>query len=402
MGSNQKLRISGTGCALVDYLYKPVDFSGEGFRKYLSSRPGDGGLSPGKLVFTEELEKFARTVYPEIRQELTGGAEPAAVNIGGPSIVPLIHASQLLLGLSAEVIYYGCCGNDKAGIFIKEKLASTSLNTRHYREAGGFTPFTDVLSDPAYDGGHGERVFINNIGAAREFLPGDLDEVFFKSDITVLGGTALVPEIHSDLNSILRKARESGSITVVNTVFDFLSEKDSPVKAWPLGDSNETYRHIDLLVTDREEALRYSGCSTAEEALAFFRKAGTGAAVITHGPHPVHFFSAGTLFGEIPDSQLPASEQVIGELRENPSLAGDTTGCGDNFTGGMIASVASQLLLKPEGPLDMISAIGLGVASGGFACFFHGGTFYEKFPGEKLQRINKYHRAWISQTGKNP
>lgn len=395
-----KIRISGTGCALVDYLYKPVDFSGEGFRKYLSSRPGDGGLFPGKLVFTEELEKFGGTGYPEIRREITGGMEPVAINIGGPSIVSLIHASQLLQGQSAGVFCYGSRGNDEAGGFIKNKLASTPLNTGHYMLAGGFTPFTDVLSDPAYDEGHGERAFINNIGAAREFLPGDLDESFFKSDITVFGGTALVPNIHSDLKNLLGKARAGGSITIVNTVFDFLSEKQSPENAWPLGDSAETYRYIDLLVTDREEALRYSGCNTPEEALAFFHQAGVGATVITHGPHPVQFYSAGPLFGQIPFGKLPASEEVINELRDDPSLAGDTTGCGDNFAGGIIASVASQMLRKQGGPLDMISAIGLGVASGGFACFYHGGTFHEKFPKEKSRITNKYYRSWLRQIGK--
>ena len=57
--SKKKIIISGTGCALADYLYTGVKFSSPEFEKYLSKQSGDGGLSPGKLVFTEELEKFS-------------------------------------------------------------------------------------------------------------------------------------------------------------------------------------------------------------------------------------------------------------------------------------------------------------------------------------------------------
>ena len=55
--------ISGTGCALADFLYSGISFEGEDFKKYRSEKRGDGGLSPGKLVFTEELEKFTGNSY---------------------------------------------------------------------------------------------------------------------------------------------------------------------------------------------------------------------------------------------------------------------------------------------------------------------------------------------------
>ncbi len=402
MSTKDTFRISGTGCSLVDYLYKPIDFSSDSFKKYLSKMPGDGGLSPGKLVFTEELEKFAGNTYPVIRQDITEGIKPVARNIGGPSIVSLIHAAQLLHSQPAEVLYYGCRGNDHACHFIQQKLASTPLKAGYYKTVDRFTPFTDVLSDPGYDDGHGERIFINNIGAAWGFFPADLDEDFFSSHMTVFGGTALVPNIHNDLKYLLMKAKTSGSVTIVNTVFDFLSEKENPEDAWPLGDSIETYSYIDLLITDREEALRHSGCKTADEAIAFFKQAGTGAAIITHGRHPVIFFSNHELFGNMEHGKLPTSEKVIDDIRNNPALAGDTTGCGDNFAGGVIASIASQLLQKSGPTIDLFSAIALGVASGGFACLYHGGTFYEQFPGEKSQLVNMYYKAYLKQIEKTP
>jgi sugar/nucleoside kinase (ribokinase family) len=396
--TNKKLfRISGTGCSLVDYLYKPVNFNDADFKRYLSKKPGDGGLAPGKLVFKEEFEKFSRETYMEIRNRITKGKQPVALNIGGPSVVALIHAAQMLSGLPAEVNFYGCMGSDSGSTFLKKKLEQTPLKIGKYKTGKQYTPFTDVFSDPDFDGGNGERIFINNIGAAWDFFPEDLDDSFFESDLVAFGGTALVPNIHSSLGDLLYRAKENDVITVVNTVYDFLNEKKNPTKPWPLGSSMETYSYIDLLIADMEESLRLSGTSTPEEALNFFKSTGVGAAIITHGSNPVHFFANNSLFGKIAPDTLPVSDRVKSELRQNPDQVGDTTGCGDNFAGGVIASIAKQLIEKPEDEVSLKNAIALGVASGGYACFYHGGTFYEEMPGQKMSHIEPYFDEYLAQ-----
>lgn len=399
MTLSKKFRISGTGCALVDYLYKPVNFNNPDFIRYLSRIPGDGGLSPGKLVFSEEFEKFSGEAYLKVRDILTKGKKPIALNIGGPSIVSLIHAAQMLHGLPAEVRFYGCKGSDQGGAFIKNRLVHTPLKIGRYKTGNHYSPFTDVLSDPEYDGGNGERIFLNNIGAAWELMPSDLDDSFFESDIIVFGGTALVPNIHSALGDLLEKAKEHKAITIVNTVYDFLSEKDDPSKPWKLGNSHETYRYIDLLITDMEESLRLSGTTTVEEALNFFKSTGVGALVITHGSNELHFFSDNDLFGRISHSSLPVSEIIRSELKQNPEIAGDTTGCGDNFAGGVIASIAKQVMIKNQNQVSLKEAVALGVVSGGFACFYNGGTYYEDFPGQKSGKIDTYYREYKKQIG---
>jgi sugar/nucleoside kinase (ribokinase family) len=395
--------ISGTGCALIDYLYKPVSFTDDGFRKYLSHQAGDGGLTPGELVFTEEFEKFSKEPYSTIRGLITRGKEPVGLNIGGPSIVSLIHAAQMLHGMDAEVYFSGSKGNDDGGRFIEEKLKATPLKVSYYKTGSNYTPFTDVLSDPGYDGGLGERIFINNIGAAWEFMPGDLDSQFFRSDIVVFGGTALVPNIHQALGELLCKAKQNKALTIVNTVYDFLSEKSDPLKPWSLGRSTESYQHIDLLITDMEEALRLSGATNAEAAIYYFKQAGVGAAVITHGPKPIHFFAQNNLFGHIPASTLPVSSRITAELLIG-NKNGDTTGCGDNFAGGLTAAIAIQLIKGKEFQLSFTEAIALGVVSGGFACFYNGGTYFESYPGEKAEKIqgyyNDYRKQIMSENGK--
>jgi sugar/nucleoside kinase (ribokinase family) len=194
----------------------------------------------------------------------------------------------------------------------------------------------------------------------------------------------------------LRKAKDNHAITVVNTVYDFLNEKKNPLAPWPLGSSMETYKFIDLLITDMEEALRLSGQQTIDEALAFFKTTGVGAVVVTHGANPVHYYSKGMLFGYLEGSKS-VSVKIKETIVRNPEQAGDTTGCGDNFAGGVIASISTQLLDKYAFPVNFEEAVSFGIASGGYACFYHGGTFYEDFSGQKRQLIEPYYRDYLLQ-----
>ena len=160
------LSVNGTGCSLIDYLYDNIDFSAAGFQRYASVTNGDGGLSPGRLVFAEELERFAGRPVQDVLRDLTGGKVPDAVNLGGPAVVALVGAAQLLAGREIPIRFFGARGVDATGKRIMEFLSQTTVETNGYDVAAGPTPFTYVLSDPAADCGRGERSFVNNIGAA--------------------------------------------------------------------------------------------------------------------------------------------------------------------------------------------------------------------------------------------
>ena len=64
--SDSKIKINGTECALADFLFTKVRFDTPQFSRFMSLQPGDSGLNPGKLLFTEELEKFSEKPYHEI------------------------------------------------------------------------------------------------------------------------------------------------------------------------------------------------------------------------------------------------------------------------------------------------------------------------------------------------
>lgn len=391
---NKILKISGTGCALVDYLFKPVSFSSQAILPYLSTKAGDGGLAPGKLVFTEELEIFANERYLPVRDKIVDHQKPVALNIGGPSIVSLIHAAQLLHQLPVEVRFWGCKGNDEGGLFLEEKLRKTPLKIGKYKTGKLYTPFTDVLSDPDFDHGNGERIFVNNIGAAWELLPEDLDESFFDADIVVFGGTALVPAIHDQLTQLLRKAKNKKCITIVNTVYDFRNEKASPDQRWPLGESDESYGLIDMLITDYEEALRLSGEKDIQQAIRFFQNKKVSSLIITNGSKNSYAYSDGRFCKALELTEFPVSKKVTEELKSN--IHGDTTGCGDNFVGGVIASLAMQLQAEIQLP-NLKEACHWGIISGGYTCFYIGGTYFEESPGEKLKKLKPYYDRYQQQ-----
>lgn len=395
---SKKITIAGTGCALADYLYTGVKFNTPQFLKYLSRKAGDGGLSPGRLVFTEELEKFSGTLYNEIFREITGNQKPRAFNIGGPGLVSLINTSQLMNKEDFEVHFYGGTGNDDTAMLIEQMVRKTPLNIEHYRKVSEkMTPFTDVLSDITYDNNQGERTFINNIGAAWDYSPNLLGEDFFSADIVCFGGTALVPQIHDNLTALLKRAKLNGCLTVVNTVFDFRNEKKNPDQPWPLVETPEDFRLIDLLIMDCEESLKISGQKSIDEAAGFFIRHHIGAFIITNGSRDLYACSNGYLFEKTELFKLPVSEKVALDIASNPSSKGDTTGCGDNFAGGIIASLAWQLKVKTSDKLKFEEAIYWGVASGGFACFYVGGTFLEKEVGEKFKIVQVFKNEYVHQ-----
>ncbi len=399
------MKINVCGCALMDNLYTDISFSADVMKNYLSKKDGDGGISPGKLVFAEDLEKFAGVPYNVILKDITSDRKADAVNLGGPAIVGAINAAQILYDADAEFFYYGACGDDESGKTLREIAAKTPLNMTHYRVFSGSTPTTDVLSDPSFHNGKGERSFINRIGASGEITPEMLGDEFFQADALWFAATALTPAIHDALTDLLRRGKNEGKLNIVSTVFDFRNEKKDPAGPWPLGESAESYRYIDLLIVDFDEALRLSGKKTLAEAAEFLQTSGVSAFFITHGAKNFYGWSNGKLFTKTPEDPANlygmtvygVSDLADEDLAKYPERRGDTTGCGDNFAGGIVASLIRQIMEgAAPGEISALDAAAWAAASGGAACFCKGGTFIEKMPGEKLAILRRYAEAYLA------
>jgi sugar/nucleoside kinase (ribokinase family) len=278
-------------------------------------------------------------------------------------------------------------------------LQGIDIDLSGYIELDGTTPFTYVLSDPSYHGGKGERAFVNNIGVGWDYTPEVVPDSFYDADILLYGATAIVPGLHTGLGSMLERGRAAGKINVVTTVYDFLNESKDPAGRWPMGSSDESYRCIDLLITDMEEALRLSGAAAQDEAAEFFAAHGAGATIITNGAEDIHVRVNQGRFAASGIHHMPVCTAVDDDIERNPASAGDTTGCGDNFAGGVLSSVAVQLSDGKDGAIDILDAVAWGAASGGFARFSVGGLYRENEPGEKERRVRHYRDRYRAQTG---
>jgi sugar/nucleoside kinase (ribokinase family) len=344
-------------------------------------------------VFAGDFERFMGKPYEEALGTLCPETGPDSRNLGGPSVVSLAHAAQVRPG--DRVCFFGARGKDETGDLVEKALVRLPFAQYFLSRREGATPRTDVLSDPHYDNGHGERTFINLLGAASCFGPSDLGGSFFEADILAFGGTALVPALHDGLTELLKQANEV--VTVVNLVYDFRSEHTAPGKKWKLGLLDDAYPYIDILIADRDEALKTSGRNSPEEAVAWLLSRGVGAVVITEGARPIHLAAGKGLFTPLELTVLPVSEAISRELSRFQGSGGDTIGCGDNFAGGIIAGIAEQLDVLPRGRLDLREACVPAVAAGGFACFIAGGTYYESRPGEKKAKLDPYIKAYRKQ-----
>lgn len=399
MAEVNPMLVSGVGCWLMDNLYNHIDFSSPVFHKYLSRQAGDGGLSPGRLVFAEEFGRFIEQPFAEALADIAGGKEPDARNVGGPCIVAMIGAAQLAWDRDVRFRFYGARGEDTNGRNLMERIGKTDVDISECKVVPENTPFTDVFSDPDYAQGQGERIFVNSIGAAGAFAPEDLPADFFASRVCIFGGTALVPQIHDNLTALLERAKQAGALTVVNTVYDFRNEKRHPGRPWPLGESAESYQSIDLLIMDNEEAQRISGTQNQQEMTEYFARSGVSSFIVTHGADPITAFSDGQVFAPRALRSFPVSQRVKQELAAPQAQRGDTTGCGDNFVGGALASLVTQLQDHPGQQPELSDAVAWAVASGGTACFYMGGTFAEQHPGQRRQQVLPYYHDYKEQIG---
>ena len=389
---------------MVDNLYTSCDFTSHAFKKALSRKPADGGLNIGRLVFADDFERFMGKPYKDALAELTGSS-PNSRNLGGCSLVSLAHAAQILQGIS-DVRFFGVRGNSDAenGAMDFFENAIKTIPFKKCRLAKKELPFpgTDVLSDPDYDNGHGERTFICQPGAGKLLSPADIDDDFFAADIIGFGGTALVPHIHNNLTELLKRAKAAGAITVINLVYDFFSELKTPGQKWKLGANDDAYPFIDVLIADKDEAIKTSGASSVSDAIRWFISQGAGAVIVTEGSRSVTLAASphkasGGVFSPVEIISLPVCEEIDRELAAHPERRGDTTGCGDNFAGGVIVSIAEQLAAAQKGRLDLRECVIHGTAAGGFSCFTAGGAFIESHPGEKRKRLEVYINAYRKQ-----
>lgn len=251
-------------------------------------RPVRAVPAPGRLTLVDEMALH------------TGGC---AVNVA---------TALARLGLPAEVI--GRVGTDPFGDYLVEVLADRGVETGGVRrdpEAG--TSATMVLVAP-----DGERRFVHYIGANARLTRADVEpERVDSASILHIAGALVMPGIDGEPTAqLLRRARESGVITFLDTVWDDTARWMSILAP--------CLPFIDYFLPSLPEAQALTGLDDPVDVARSLLEEGVGV--------------VGLKMGEEGCLVMPDAETII-RLPAFEVEAVDATGAGDAFAAGFIAGV---------------------------------------------------------------
>jgi sugar/nucleoside kinase (ribokinase family) len=185
----------------------------------------------------------------------------------------------------------------------------------------------------------------------------------------------------------LKRCKENDAITLIGTASD---PKYRKKKKWILGDNEESYKYIDILMLDCDEAIGYAGSDNFQEIKSFFVHSGVSCFIITNGANPVYLWSKGTSFFNAFDGYIPVAKEIDEDKKLGKLPKGDSIGCGDNFTSGILTSIIMQKQAKIEKKIDLFEAVLFANICGGITSTIIGGTFSESYNGEKMDLCQKY------------
>ncbi len=287
------------GIAVVDVIVKPV-----------KEMPAEG-----KLLLVDEI----------------------TLHSGGCAINTAIGLARLGVkaGVSCRV------GQDGFGLFLKECLRQEKVDTTGLRMVPNEkTSATAVLVSP-----EGERSFLHFLGANRHYGLEDFDAFLLKSfQILHLAGILLTPAFDGEPAAfLLRKAKESGLLTSLDTAWDSTGRWFKAIK--PL------LPYTDFFLPSLEEARMLSGRQKPEEIATFFLEFGVQVVALKMGAAGSYYRSSSGEEGFVPI--LPV--KVV-----------DTTGAGDAFVAGFLTGYLLNW------PLDRV--LKLANAVGGLAVSKMGAT----------------------------
>ena len=215
--------------------------------------------------------------------------------------------------LGTPVRLVGMVGADDFGDVLVNQLAGAGVDTAWIARSAAPTATTVALVNS-----HGNRMFFHRLGASGEAFT---DPVAFTSELTRemshfhLASVFGLPKLRPQTAGLLRRAREAGLATSVDTQWDTRGR-------W-MEDLAPCLPHTDLLFMNEDEARMLTGTSDPARAAAFMRDRGVATVVLKLSGRGCAVFGPGVTI-ECPAFDVPAV---------------DTTGAGDCFVGAFLAAL---------------------------------------------------------------
>lgn len=239
---------------------------------------------------------------PQIGEEQK--AEELNVTMGSSTAIFASNSSSL--GLS--VCFSGKVGNDSFGELVTSTLESNGVNTSH------IIIDPDVQTGATVILGIGDsRMMVTYPGAMEQFSGSDIpDSLFSRCRHFHTSSIFFQPALKNDLVSVLKRAKEQGMTTSMDTQWD-------PEETWDLG-LNQLLPHLDFFMPNEKEFLNIAGVDNLDEA--FDKYSDTGCClVIKNGADGV---------------TLKSKNQILRESALKISEFADAIGAGDSFNAGFI------------------------------------------------------------------
>ena len=240
------------------------------------------------------------------------------------------NASIDLAKMGQDVGIIGLVGCDGFGEFILNRLKTQKVDIAGLK----ITDKTTTSASLVLSNSDGERTFIHCYGTNAVFSEKDIDmNIIEKCELLFVAGSLLMPAFDGKPTAnILRKAREMGKYTILDTAWD-------PTGRW-MSAIGPCLPYLDLFIPSIEEAQMMSGKENEKDMAEYFLEMGAKNIVIKLGHRGCYIKNKN-------------EEHHVDAFKVD---AVDTTGAGDAFVAGFITGLVNGWNLRRCG--EFANAVG--------------------------------------------
>ena len=235
-----------------------------------------------------------------------------SLHSGGCALSSAVDMS--IIGLDTAVV--GKIGNDGFGSYLTNVLKEAGVETK----ALSIGKESDTSASVVVVGDDSERSFIHCFGANGEFCYEDIDFSFIKDyRITFFTGVNLMPSLDgSPLGLVVKKAKELGCITVMDTAWDASGRWMELVE--------DSLPYLDYFMPSYDEAMNIAGKNGHSDIADVFMEHGVKNVVIKLGKEGCYIKTHNK------------NEYLIPTFLNIKPI--ETTGAGDAFSSGFITGIS--------------------------------------------------------------
>jgi len=239
-----------------------------------------------------------------------GGAvnsETTELVLGGMALNTAVAIAKLG---KVPVGLISCIGHDVSGQILKTGLKELNIDITHMC----FTNFENTGVAICFTHPDGERSFVLCMAANNKLNESNIDfDAFNDGDFLHIGGAMIMEGTRGEgLASILKKVRAQKITVSVDTCWDGTNQWGNILAP--------CLPYCDILLTNDEEAKRYSGKDNIDDAIKYFSSCGPKVVVVKMGNN----------------GALIQSKDFCGIIPIFNVNAVDTTGAGDSFAAGFL------------------------------------------------------------------